>query len=70
MNEKREAELIAHIGQYRAAATLQAISLILGLIAALWHGVAAVLVGLFGAWVFHLAKPSPKSELDRYSRRD
>jgi hypothetical protein len=58
-----------NIAQHKAAVMFQTLSIIAGLIAAIWHGLPAILTGLAGAWLFHLAKPGPNDELDSANGR-
>lgn len=58
-----------NIAQHKAAVLFQTLSIIAGLIGALWHGLPAILAGLGGAWLFHLAKPGPQEHLDRANGR-
>lgn len=59
----------AHILQYQLALLLQAGSILAGLFGAIWHGWPSVIAGCFMAWLFHLAKPNPDDDLDRWSGR-
>lgn len=70
MKEQDQRELAANVIQHKSASMMQAVSIVLGLVGAIWHGFPAILLGLLGAWVFHLAKPGPIERLDRISGRD
>lgn len=62
-------KLLSHVWQYQLALICQAVSIVAGLIGAIWHGWTAVFAGLFMAWVFHLCKPGPDSDLDDFTGR-
>ena len=64
MTPEEQRQTALNISQHKAATVLQTISILAGLVAALWHGLPGLLTGLAGAWLFHYAKPGPNDKLD------
>lgn len=66
---EERAALAGHIVAERMARGAQAICLLGGLVGALWHGFASILLGVAGAALFHLARPGPAERFDKMTGR-
>ena len=69
MTPEEQNALRSNIRQYRAASLFQVLAIVGGLIAAIWKGLPAVVLGVAVCWLFHLAKPGPTEDLDRLTGR-
>lgn len=69
LSKREEAQLRAHIAQYRIARAAQLIGLAGGAIGAMLHGPAFLIVGVGFAVLFGLAKPGPNERFDNWTGR-
>lgn len=69
LTQAERQELSAHIAEARVARVLQWVCAIAGIIGMKWEGVASLILGALGVYVFGMARPPPSERLDELTGR-